>query len=176
MQFRIRMVLALCLTAIVAAACASNGDIVTRSDPFAGPSKTFIRYLDPGHFTAVGMGVGGGKYNIQVLIAAQGQHGTVGQKGAEGLFKLGSETLSLPAAAEAKPVHSVQSSATQYAAHASVATQWIVVFLMTPEQFRKFGEAPLSAVQVTIGEVNPQLVLRADDSAMIMKNAKIMAQ
>ncbi len=167
MFFRPISMLALIAFASLGTGCAANGAIKTVQDPFNGPQRAFARYLDDGHFTAVGMSEGGGKFSIQVLTVMRGQARTLGAIGDKSLFKVGDETVTLAASNDAKPV----ANATQY----EIFTQWMVLFAPTREEFLKFAHAPLTAVKLTVGDATFQLPLSSADSELIMKNAAILA-
>lgn len=157
----------LLISLIFVVACAGNGQIKTVQDPFNGPQRAFARYLDAGHYTAVGMGEGQGKFSLQVLVVQKGDARNIGKVGDPGLFKLGEETLTLAATTEAKPVANVTQR--------TIFTQWMVMFAPTKEEMLKFAHAPLTAVKVTIGDAAFELMLEKDDSELIMKNAAILA-
>ncbi len=148
-------------------ACGANGEIKTIQDPFNGPQRAFARYLDFGHYTAVGMAEGGGKYSVQVLVVMPGQAHNVGHAGDKGLFKLGAETFTLDAGGDAKPVTGVNQT--------QIFTQWMVVFNVSRDELLKFAQAPLSAVKVAIGDITLQLAVSPDDAALIQRNARTLA-
>jgi hypothetical protein len=147
--------------------CAANGAIITANDPFLGPTRSFARYLDSGHYTAVGMTEAKGKQTVQVLVVERGQAHDVGKPGDVGEFKLGEQTLTLHAKDEAKPV----TNATPY----EIFTQWIVNFELTPEQLAEFTKEPLVATKVNIGDRFYQLALGPDDTKVVKANAVALA-
>ena len=161
MRFAIRGLVAFVF--IFVAGCAANGAIITAQDPFAGPTRTFARYLDRGHYTAIGMIDAKGKQTLQVLVVERGQAHQVGRAGDVGEFKLGPSILALHAVGECKPV----TNATPY----EIFTQWLVSFDLSPEQLLQFAKEPLSAVKVSIGDSSYQLQLSADDTQVVRQNA-----
>lgn len=163
----LRLWLPLCVTLILGCG-AGNGEIRIVNDPFAGPQRGFALYLDPGHFAAVGMSEGQGKFALEVLVVQRGVSDHVGKVGDKGEFKVGDEILTFETAVEARPV----SNATRY----EIFTQWRLLFKLTPEQAVRFAKAPFTAVKVHVGDQWFQLPLNQDQAKKFQGNLVIMTQ
>lgn len=157
-------VLCLLMLMITGAACVPNGAIITRDDPFQGATRSFARYLDIGHYTAVGMIDTPEGAAVQVLVVLNGQSNEIVSPGDVGEFKLGSRTIKLRASKESRPV----TNATRY----SVFSQWLVNFQPTPDELREFARKDLRAVKVNVGGLTLQLALSPEDIEVIRKNAE----
>jgi hypothetical protein len=147
--------------------CSSNGQIVTRTDPFKGAQRGFALYLDSGRYTAVDMLQDkSGELTMGVLVVQRGVSELRGSAGDKGSFKVGDQTLTVDSTSDVKPVAN--------ASMAGVFTQWLPHFKITREQAAAFAAAPLTAVQVAIGAETYSLQLTPSQSEKFRSNMAIM--
>lgn len=136
------------------------------NDPFLGPTRGFVMYLDGGGYTAVSAKEAQGKYTLQVMVVQQGVSGAVAAVGDKTDFLIGKSVVTFENAAAAQPV----ANQVGY----NVITQWQLTFNLDAQQAARFAEGPLNAVKARVGNLEFQLALSPEKAAKVQQNLTIM--
>ncbi len=130
--------------ALLLSACASDGTIEVRKDPFVGNLRTFVLSLDGGNWNAITVDEAEGQYTMKVRVARSGAGLNVGHPGDKGEFAVGSQVLTFENTSEVRP-------STIEHPPGSFLTFWSPVYKLDRQQASAFGAGPLRGVKLTIG-------------------------
>lgn len=141
--------------------------VQTYNDPFEGPTRGFLLYLDPSQLTAIGGADSHDGLVLRVMVVAVGDHRAVASAGTTVDLRIGNDTRTATSTADAEPVVNVL--------NAQVITQWQVAVTLTPEQTRWLSAAPLELVRVTIASTPYVLQLNARDGRQVQENIRTLS-
>ena len=154
--------------------CASKGSardpcglVRAAHDPFDGPVRAFVVYLDKGQYTAVSVKSAKDAYTLTLLLVQRGDSISIATPGEKAAFIVGGELLTLELQKEARPVANVGGG--------GVFSQWVLEFPITREQLAQFGAGPLTAMKMSIGGQVFQLQPEAPVAVRIQNSARCMA-
>jgi hypothetical protein len=146
--------------------CGTMENVQVVNDPFLGPTRGFIMYLDFGGYTGVSVKEAQGKYTLQVMVV---QHGVADARAAVGdktEFLVGGKVITLENAVEAQPVANARQG--------GAFTQWQLTFNMDAEGARRFAAGPLTAIKAHVGGMEFQMALPATKAVKFQQNLALM--
>ena len=164
MKTRITTSTALLLLSVLALATACGGGAAVRSynDPFEGPTRGYVLYLDRGHLTAIAGREIAGRHELELLFVDRGQHEAVVPAGTLVELMVGGRNLQFVTSNDATPVSNVFGY--------TVITQWKLVVQLDDEQAAHLARAPLSAIRATIGGQPYVLQLSEGQAQIVQRN------
>ncbi len=155
--------------AVMATGCSimpPNGVLQTYDDPFDGPTRGFVMYLDQGRLTAFGARKAKGPFKAEILVVERGQRAAAAEAGTIVALRVGEETHEWPTTALAKPVSNVYAY--------NVITQWKLPLVLDDAQAKVLADAPLEAIRVTIDGEQYTVTVEDDDAETIQKHMKTL--
>jgi hypothetical protein len=164
---------ALAMVAVVAASGATltgclggmeNVQVV--NDPFLGPTRGFIMYLDFAGYTGISAKESKGQTTLQVMVVQKGVTKESAAVGDKTEFLIGDKIVTLENAVEAPPVANANQS--------TAFTQWQLTFKLDAQQARRFTEGPLNAVKAHVGGLEFQLALPPKKALKFQQNLMVM--
>jgi hypothetical protein len=150
----------------LAAGCFGMENVQVINDPFLGPTRGFVMYLDLMGYTAVSMKEAQGKYTLQVMVVQPGVANAAAAVGDKAEFLVGTSVLALENAVEAQPVANHVGE--------TVFTQWQLTFKLDAQQAARFAAGPLGAIKAHVGSLEFQLVVSPSKGAKFQQNLAIM--
>ena len=150
------------------AGCGASSAVRTYNDPFEGPVRGFVLYLDRSDLTAISVHESHGTFKLKVMLVNRGQFDHVVPPGTPLELRVGNQILALSSSDEARPVSNVFGY--------TVITQWQVPAVLTREQAAILATEPLIAIRTTIGSDPYVLQLSRSHSETVMENMRTMTQ
>ena len=149
-----------CVAILLACGCGGS-EIQVVKDPFGGIRRGFVVALGWG-FNRVGVSETKGVYTLSVVIARPGQSRVIVPAGEKCQFAVGGDIITLTTPTESVPV----ANATQ----TSIYSQWKFTFTLSKEEISRFGQAPLTAVKIMVGNDEHQAALDPGEAKRFQHN------
>lgn len=141
--------------------------VQTYNDPFEGPTRGFVLYLDRSQLTAVGATETRAGVELRVMVVANGDFRAIAPAGTNIDLRIGNETRTVTSTSDAAPVANVF--------RRQVITQWQVTSILTPDQAAWLIDAPVEVIRVKIMDSSYVLTLSPGDARQVQENMRTLS-